>query len=60
MSPQKITTTKRPYQKPQLERVQLKTDEAVLTACKTTEGFINNFVGDICFWVILECRNPGS
>lgn len=34
----KSSKGRRPYQKPRIEQVELKPEEAVLTACKTTHG----------------------
>jgi hypothetical protein len=59
MPPENVKLTKRPYRKPQLERVQLKTEEAVLAACKARDGLINAWGTGECRFVF-ECRNRGS
>jgi hypothetical protein len=51
---------KRPYQKPQIENVNLVPEEAVLTPCKVA-GLINSFIGNNC-WVsgVINCSTAGS
>ena len=53
---------KRTYSKPQLEKVQLVPDEAVLTACKQTyihitDAFVNNYG---CIIILASCVTDGS
>ena len=45
---------KKPYQKPQLERVKLVLDEAVLSACKTAGGDTDGKKGGGCS--IASCK----
>lgn len=63
MTPSKPETdnnqAKAPYEKPRLTRVRLVPEEAVLTACKVQDGFINAFLFDYC-GIALQCSQPGS
>ena len=53
-----VTTTRRPYRKPQLEQVQLVAEEAVLAGCKTVNrtqpGYEN------CHFRNEFCLRPGT
>ena len=51
--------TRRPYQRPSIERVLLKPEEAVLGSCKATQGLFNGPFGGVCFW-LATCRTLGS
>jgi len=55
-------SAKRSYNKPQIEKVQLLADEAVLTACKQTVfHFLNAFnVDHGCYDYIASCIMDGS
>ena len=61
---EKITEPKAPkrlYSKPQIEKVQLMADEAVLTACKQTRFHLTNaWLEDGCFDWIASCHEDGS
>jgi hypothetical protein len=50
---------KRVYEKPQLTRVSLVPEEAVLAACKAQNGWIDAWAGDYC-GRILQCFDVGS
>jgi hypothetical protein len=52
------TRTRRPYQKPRLEKVKLVTEEAVLTTCKRGIPLGSGLGGD-CMWII-RCDQVGS
>jgi hypothetical protein len=57
----KPNSRKRLYCKPQMERVQLMTDEAVLTACKQTYfHWTNAWLEDGCYIIVASCVQDGS
>lgn len=47
------------YEKPQLVKVRLVPEEAVLAACKANDGWINAWTGDYCGYLI-QCFDVGS
>jgi hypothetical protein len=58
----KAMLSRRTYSKPQLEKVQLVPDEAVLTACKQTYIHITDafFDNSGCFIILASCVADGS
>ena len=50
---------RQPYNKPQLKKVRLVSEEAVLSACKTTDGIINVWGSGNCGF-IFQCYTVGS
>ncbi len=52
---------RKPYQKPLIEEVDLKPEEAVLTGCKTTQGAAGpGGKNPICGSAAQRCRDLGS
>ena len=51
-------TDKRPYTKPEMMRVQLRPEEAVLGACKAMLGTVGGGAGGTCS--ALSCQAQGS
>ena len=49
---------RKPYAKPELRRVSLRPEEAVLGACKTIAGTASGGAGGSCS--IVSCQNQGS
>ena len=49
---------RKPYAKPELTRVSLRPEEAVLGACKTISGTMGGGAGGSCS--IVSCQNQGS
>jgi hypothetical protein len=51
---------KKPYSKPVLEKVRLKSDEAVLAACKISYGLISGPLQSGYCGPVLACKDIGS
>ncbi|MBE2268130.1 MAG: hypothetical protein IAE80_07835 [Anaerolinea sp.] len=51
--------SRRMYEKPQLGKVRLVPEEAVLAVCKANDGLINAWVGEFC-GRFFQCFDMGS
>lgn len=62
MMGKKITnqTGKKPYHKPKLQKVQLKSEEAVLAACKLSFGVISGPLQSGYCGPVFACKDIGS
>lgn len=54
----KEARTKKPYEKPRMRRVELRPQEAVLGACKSSGGTVGGGAGGTCSTV--TCQSQGS
>ncbi len=55
----KSPRSRKPYEKPRVEAVELKAGEAVLSNCKAVDGFFNALFGNACN-AVFQCNNVGS
>jgi hypothetical protein len=49
---------RKPYRKPEVQRVALRPEEAVLGACKAIGGTVGGGTGDTCS--VVSCQTQGS